>query len=192
MEVALYSRVSTNDQNPLIQKEALIKKATDNKWDYQYFEEKQSTRNTRPIKNQIYLDSLKGKYDIVCVWKVDRWARSVQELARDIETLFNHNIKFISITDNIDLSSASGRLQFNVICAFAQFERDIISERTKEAFYKDKDGVTRLTIDKNIFNIYSHIRDELNVDTPSSKFISWNNTCSIPTIFRVKRLRWIL
>ena len=143
MNVALYSRVSTQDQNPQMQKDALLKKASDNNWDYEYFEEMMSTRNTRPIKNQIYLDALKGKYDIVCVWKVDRWARSVQELARDIETLFNHGIKFISITDNIDLSSASGRLQFNVICAFAQFERDIISERTREAFYKDKDGITR-------------------------------------------------
>jgi len=52
--------------------------------------------------------------------------------------LYNHKIPFISLTDNIDLSTASGMLQFNVICAFAQFERDIISERTKEGLKKAK------------------------------------------------------
>ena len=46
--------------------------------------------------------------------------------------LFIKGVKFISLTDNIDLSSASGTLQFNIISAFAQFERDIISERTRE------------------------------------------------------------
>ena len=46
--------------------------------------------------------------------------------------MYNKGVKFISLTDNIDLSSASGTLQFNIISAFAQFERDIISERTKE------------------------------------------------------------
>lgn len=143
MKAALYGRVSTDKQDPLMQKRALVKLATEKEWDYTYFEEMESTRKTRPVKNQVYLDALKGKYEIVVVWKVDRWARSVQELARDIETLFNKGVKFISITDNIDLTTASGRLQFNVICAFAQFERDIISERTKEAFYVDDKGITR-------------------------------------------------
>lgn len=142
-KAALYGRVSTDTQNPQMQKDALIKRATDDNWDYQYFEETMSTRKTRPVKNQIYLDALKGKYDIVCTWKIDRWARSLQELTRDITILFEHGVKFISITDNIDLTSASGRLQFNIISSFAQFERDLISERTKEAFYVDKEGITR-------------------------------------------------
>jgi len=132
MKVALYSRVSTQDQNPEMQERALIEKAEKEGWDYELFVEKESTRKTRPIKYQLYQRLLKKEFEAVIVWKIDRWARSVQELIREVTTLYNRGVKFISLTDNIDLSSASGRLQFNVMAAFAQFERDIISERTRE------------------------------------------------------------
>jgi len=132
IKIALYIRVSTQEQNPDMQKDALIDKAKREDWDYELFEEVESTRKTRPVKYALYQRLLKKEFYAVVVWKVDRWARSSQELVREITTLFNRGIKFISLTDNIDLSSASGMLQFNIISAFAQFERDIISERTKE------------------------------------------------------------
>ena len=132
IRVALYIRVSTQEQNPDMQKKALLKKTKAEGWDYELFEEKESTRKTRPVKYALYQLLLRNEFDGVCVWKIDRWARSSQELVREITTLFNRGVKFISLTDNIDLSSASGMLQFNIISAFAQFERDIISERTKE------------------------------------------------------------
>ncbi|MBN2603636.1 MAG: recombinase family protein [Candidatus Thermoplasmatota archaeon] len=132
MKVALYARVSTIDQNPEMQKKSLVEKAQREGWEYEYFEEKESTRKTRPIKYALYQRLLDKEFDAVCVWKIDRWARSTQELSREITTLFEKGAKFISLTDNIDLSSASGKLQFNIISAFAQFERDLISERTKE------------------------------------------------------------
>lgn len=132
MKVAIYARVSTQDQNPVIQKKALIEKVGRENWDYDYYGEIESTRKTRPVKYDLYTRLLKGEYDAVCVWKIDRWARSTQELSREVTTLYDRGVKFISLTDNIDLSSASGTLQFNIISAFAQFERDIISERTKE------------------------------------------------------------
>ena len=132
MKVALYTRVSTKEQNPEMQRNALIDKAEMGGWDYELFEEEESTRKTRPIKYTLYQRLLNKEFDGVCVWKIDRWARSTQELSREVTTLFNKGVKFISLTDNIDLTSASGMLQFNIISAFAQFERDIISERTKE------------------------------------------------------------
>ncbi|MCJ7571907.1 MAG: recombinase family protein [Candidatus Thermoplasmatota archaeon] len=132
MKVALYVRVSTKEQNLKMQKDALIEKAKREGWDYALFEEKESTRKTRPVKYALYQRLLDKEFDGVVVWKIDRWARSTQELSREVTTLFNRGVKFISLTDNIDLSSASGMLQFNIISAFAQFERDIISERTKE------------------------------------------------------------
>ena len=131
-KVALYARVSTSDQKAKMQKNTLVSKAKNEGWDYEYFEEQESTRKTRPVKNNLYHRLLKKEFDAVVVWKIDRWARSTQELSREITTLYNRGVKFISLTDNIDLSSASGTLQFNIISAFAQFERDIISERTKE------------------------------------------------------------
>ncbi len=132
MKIALYARVSTRDQNPDMQLKALIEKAEREEWEFEVFEEKESTRKTRPTKYVLYQRLLKHEFDGVCVWKIDRWARSTQELSREVTTLYDRGVKFISLTDNIDLSSASGTLQFNIISAFAQFERDIISERTKE------------------------------------------------------------
>ena len=147
MKVALYIRVSTQEQNPDMQKKALIEKAARDGWEYELFEEKESTRKTRPIKYGLYQCLLNKEFDGVCVWKIDRWARSTQELSREVTTLFNKGVKFISLTDNIDLSSASGTLQFNIISAFAQFERDIISERTKEGL-KGKKNVGKRGKDK--------------------------------------------
>ena len=138
MKVAIYVRVSTQEQNPKMQEQALIEKAEKEGWNYEIFVEKESTRKTRPIKYQLYQRLLKKEYDAVMVWKLDRWARSAQELIREVTILDDRGVKFISFTDNIDLSSASGRLQFNVIAAFAQFERDIISERTKEGLKRAK------------------------------------------------------
>ena len=132
MHIALYMRVSTQEQHLELQRNALISKAVNEEWDYELFEERESTRKTRPVKYELYQRLLKKEFDGVCVWKIDRWARSTQELSREVTTLYDRGVKFISLTDNIDLTSASGTLQFNIISAFAQFERDIISERTKE------------------------------------------------------------
>jgi len=146
-KVALYVRVSTQEQNPEMQRKALIEKAEREGWDYELFSEKESSRKTRPIKYDLYQQLLRKEYDAVVVWKIDRWARSTQELSREVTTLFERGVKFISLTDNIDLSSASGTLQFNIISAFAQFERDIISERTKEGL-KGKNNVGKRGKDK--------------------------------------------
>ena len=147
IRVALYVRVSTQEQNPEMQKKALIEKVEREGWDYQLFIEKESSHKTRPIKYDLYQRLLRKEFDAVVVWKIDRWARSTQELSREVTTLFNKGVKFISLTDNIDLSSASGTLQFNIISAFAQFERDIISERTKEGL-KGKKNVGKRGSDK--------------------------------------------
>jgi putative DNA-invertase from lambdoid prophage Rac len=147
MKAALYMRVSTKDQNLDMQRNALIEKAKREGWDYALFEEAESTRKNRPVKYELYQQLLNKEYDAVVVWKIDRWARSTQELSREVTTLFERGVKFISLTDNIDLSSASGMLQFNIISAFAQFERDIISERTKEGL-KGKKNVGKRGKDK--------------------------------------------
>jgi DNA invertase Pin-like site-specific DNA recombinase len=148
MKVALYARVSTDEQDVKMQQVALVKKAHSEGWEYEYFEEQESTRKTRPVKYGLYQRLLKGDFNAVCVWKLDRWARSTQEASTEIEILYKHKIPFISITENIDLSTASGMLQFNIISAFAQFERDIISERTKEGL-KHAENVGKRGKDKS-------------------------------------------
>ena len=138
-KVALYARVSTVDQNPERQRQGLKQYAEKMGWDYDYFEEKESTKKTRPVKQELFKKLCKKEYDAIVVWKLFRWARTLQEAIRDVNTLvFEKNVKFISLSDNIDLSNATGRLYFHILCAFGEFERDLLSERTREGMAVSK------------------------------------------------------
>jgi len=130
MKIAIYCRVSTRDQNPENQEIQLIEYAKNKGWEYDIFNEKESTRKTRPIKQEVMKLLRKGKYQGVLIWKLDRWARSLQELIMDIDDLTSKNKEFIVMTQNIDTTSASGRLFLQILGAFAEFEREIIRERT--------------------------------------------------------------
>lgn len=131
MKVAIYCRVSTNEQNPENQKIELERYAKAMNYDYEIFEETETTRKTRPIKNQIFQDALKRKYDMILVWKLDRWARSMAELVNDFTLLKNSKVAFMSLAENITLDdSPAHMLMVNIFCAFADFERAIIRERT--------------------------------------------------------------
>ena len=130
MKLALYIRVSRRDLNPENQKRQLIEYCKVKGIEYEIFEEIESTRKTRPIKQEILVQLRKGKFDGVLVWKLDRWARSLQELIMDIDEITNRKKEFIVLTQPIDTTSASGRLFMQILGAFAEFEREIIRERT--------------------------------------------------------------
>jgi len=130
MKVAIYCRVSTEEQTLENQRLILEEHAIRTGWDYRIYEEKESTRKIRPIKEALMQELKNHKYDAVCVLKLDRWGRSMRELATEIQELYDSDVKFISIRDNIDLTTANGRLQFNIIASFAEFERDMIRDRT--------------------------------------------------------------
>ena len=72
------------------------------------------------------------KFDCVMVTKLDRMGRSLQHLLSLFDEFQRKGIQFISVTQNIDTTSASGKLQLQILGAFAEFERNLISERTKE------------------------------------------------------------
>lgn len=130
LRFAIYCRVSTQDQNLDNQKNLLIKYADRMDWDFEVFEEKQSTRKTRPVQNELYYMLLKKEFDGLLIYKFDRWARSTTELVNHIEQLNQRKIRVISYTENIDLDNSMGKAMLTVISAFAQLERDIIRERT--------------------------------------------------------------
>jgi len=131
MKVAIYCRTSKIDQNPENQKIELEKYAKAMGYDYKIFEEQESTRKTRPVKNDIFQDALRKKWDLILVWKLDRWARSMQELINDLELLRQSNVQFKTLKENIVLDdNPTNKLMINILSSFAQFERDIIRERT--------------------------------------------------------------
>ena len=138
MIVALYCRVSTQEQNTDNQHIILEKHAIRQGWVYTVFDETESTRKTRPIKAMLMQMLRDKKYDAVCVLKLDRWGRSMLELSTEIKELYEKGVKFISINDNIDLTTANGRLQFNIIASFAEFERDLIRDRTLDGLARAK------------------------------------------------------
>ena len=126
MKVAIYYRTSKRDMNPENQKLQLVKHVEQKGWDYELFEETESTRKTRPIKQQVLTLIRKGKFDGVIIWKLDRWARSLQELIMDIDEITNKGKDFIVLTQPIDTTTAGGRLFMQILGAFSEFEREII------------------------------------------------------------------
>lgn len=130
-KVAIYIRVSRIDLNPENQKLELEKFAKAMGWDYTIFEETESTRKTRPIKNKLFQDALKKKYDLILIQKLDRWARSLQELINDINQLRANKVEFRSLGENIIVNDdPRNMLMIQILGAFAEFERAIIRERT--------------------------------------------------------------
>jgi len=120
-----YARVSTDDQNTTLQIDAL-KNAGCN----QIFEEKVSGKNKDRPELEVCLKVLR-EGDTLVVWRLDRLGRSLEHLVQIIGSLEERKISFQSITESIDTTNAGGKLIFHIFAALAEFERTLISERTK-------------------------------------------------------------
>ena len=120
-----YSRVSTNEQNTDLQIDALKSSGCE-----KIFEEKASgAQRDRPELKSALEYARKG--DCIVVWKLDRLARSLKQLIETVEDLEMRGIGFKSITESIDTSTSSGRLIFHIFASLAEFERNIIRDRTR-------------------------------------------------------------
>lgn len=119
-----YARVSTKDQNLELQLGALQKFGCD-----KIYQEKLSAIKDRPELNSMCSNLREG--DIVIVWKLDRLGRSLKHLVDLISQFKKQGVEFISLSDNIDTTTPQGRLMFNMFASFAEFERELISERTR-------------------------------------------------------------
>ena len=86
----------------------------------------------RPALKRLLADIEAGKIDCVIVYKVDRLSRSLLDFARMLETFEHHNVSFVSVTQQFNTATSMGRLVLNVLLSFAQFEREMISERTRD------------------------------------------------------------
>jgi len=120
-----YARVSTKDQNLSFQLDALNNVGCE-----MIFEEKASgTKSDRP--ELITLINQLRKDDIVIIWKLDRLGRSLRDLVKLVSDIQDKGAGLKSLHDNIDTTTPQGKLTFHLFAALAEFERDIISERTK-------------------------------------------------------------
>ena len=130
MKVAIYARVSTEEQTVENQIIPLKQYAERMNYEYEIFKEKETTRKTRPVKNDLYHALMQRKYDGLIIYKFDRWARSTTELITEIQNILKKGSFVYSYSDGVDLSTSMGRAMLTIISAFAQLERDIIRERT--------------------------------------------------------------
>lgn len=89
------------------------------------------SKSSRPQLDKLMRDAADKKFDAVLVWKLDRFGRSVRHLVNAIAELESFGVAFISLKDSIDLTTAQGRLMFQIIAAMAEFERELIRERVK-------------------------------------------------------------
>jgi len=136
MKTAIYARVSTADQDASTQEKQcrdycerlgyeVIRVYTDNGVS--------GIKASRPAFNELLADMRLMRFGCVVVTRLDRMGRSLQHLLSLIDEFTGKGVHFIAVTQNIDTTSASGKLQLQILGSFAEYERNIISERTRES-----------------------------------------------------------
>jgi DNA invertase Pin-like site-specific DNA recombinase len=179
MRAALYARVSTlNGQHPEMQLAELREYASRRGWKImgEYVDEGVSgSKESRPELNRLMADAHSRKFDIVLVWKIDRFGRSLKHLVTALADLDAYGVTFASLRDNLDLSTPTGRLMFQIIGAMAEFELSLCRERVRAGLQNarrngkqlgrpprvvDLDGIARMKADGHSLR---NIADKLGV-----------------------------
>jgi len=134
--VAIYARVSTTNhgQDVGLQTRELRQFAEARGWQIvgEYVDAGVSgAKDSRPELNRLMSDAHKRRFDVVCVWRFDRFARSVSHLLRALETFKALGIDFVSYSEQMDTSTPAGKMVFTVLAAVAELERSLIVERVR-------------------------------------------------------------
>ena len=129
--VAIYIRVSTNRQETDLQRKDLEEYIRLRGWDLScVFEDKATgTNSSRPGLCELMKKARLRQVDVVLIWKLDRFFRSLKDLVNTINEFEELNISLVSLRDQIDLTTSTGRLMVHLLGAFAQFEADLIKSR---------------------------------------------------------------
>jgi DNA invertase Pin-like site-specific DNA recombinase len=149
MRAAVYARVSTNNhyQDPEVQLRDIRPFCQYKGWEIveTYIDRGVSgAKERRPSLNRLMADAEAGKFDVVVVWKFDRFARSATHMLKALEKFQTYGIAFASVTEQIDSSTAMGKCMFTVIAAIAEMERSNIVERIHAGLRNAKAKGTKL------------------------------------------------
>lgn len=134
MKVAIYCRVSTEEQDVDKQEQACLEYCSRMGHEvFKVYRDVISGKTTSRPEFDIMLNDMRlWKFNCIMVTKLDRIGRSLKHILSLFDEFKSKGVQFIAITQNIDTTSASGQLQMQIIGAFAEFERNIIAERTRE------------------------------------------------------------
>ena len=129
----LYARVSTNDQQTLgMQNRAMREYAARRGWTIALqVREVNSGAARREAREKVLEAARRREIDLVLVWRLDRWGRSVTDLLTTLQELEHLGVGFVSLTEALDLTTPTGRAMAGMLAIFAEFEREILRERTR-------------------------------------------------------------
>jgi len=135
MKVAIYCRVSTEEQDANKQERSCVEYCTRMNYEiFKVYKDVISGKTTSRPEFDVMLNDMRlWRFNCIMVTKLDRIGRSLKHILSLFDEFKTKGVQFIAITQNIDTTSAAGQLQMQIIAAFAEFERNIISERTREA-----------------------------------------------------------
>ena len=143
LRVGLYARVSTHDQQTIkLQLESMRQYAKHRGW-HIAFEVKdiKSGAKERFRREALLKSARRREIDVIVVWKLDRWGRSLADLVASLSELNELGVGFVSLTEALDLTTPSGRAMAGLLAVFAEFERDLLRERVKAGIAQArKDG----------------------------------------------------
>jgi DNA invertase Pin-like site-specific DNA recombinase len=133
---AIYARVSTanNGQDPVVQTREMQEYCPRRGWtivDAYVDVGISGSKEKRPELDRLMADAHRRRFDVVVVWRFDRFARSVSHLLRALETFQAIGIEFVSLSEQLDTSTPTGRMVFTVLGAVAELERSLIAERVR-------------------------------------------------------------
>lgn len=169
MKTAVYVRVSSyrpedlykiKGQDTEMQKREIIAYlASKGIIEYEIYEDKgySGTKDTRPGLRKLMADCRAGRVGLLVCWKLDRLFRSLRQLINTIEEFDKLKVEFVALRDSIDLATNSGRLMMQMLGAFAEFESNITSERTKSGL--DNARAKGVKLGRKIKNVnLEHVR----------------------------------
>src|SRR6266849_5952296 len=133
LRVGLYARVSTRDQQTLpLQIRAMREYAAKRRWIIAaQIKEVGSGASQRELRETLLVTARRREIDVVLVWRLDRWGRSVADLVSTLQELQHLGVGFVSLNKALDLTTPAGRAMAGLLAVFAEFEREILRERTR-------------------------------------------------------------
>jgi DNA invertase Pin-like site-specific DNA recombinase len=141
MQIATYERVSTIEQSTENQRPALaawVQTHPDAVLVRPYRDVESGAKTSRPGFDRMVKDARAGMFTTLVIWRLDRLGRSTEHLLRTVRELEECGVTLVSVRDSIDTSTASGKAFLGMLAVFAQFERDILVERTKAGMARAK------------------------------------------------------
>jgi DNA invertase Pin-like site-specific DNA recombinase len=190
MRVVIYCRVSTSGkgQDTEVQARELREYADRRGWKLveEYTDNGVSgARESRPALDRLMQDAHRRKFDVVAVWKFDRFARSVSHLLRALDTFRILGIEFVSLSESLDTATPAGRMVFTVLGAVAELERSLIVERVRAGLRNAKAKGKRLGRPRVIV-------DARRIAALRAQGLGWKKIaremgCGVSTVLRVGR-----